>query len=66
MKVEIMLPLEKETKGALLYRDQALAERNPLYIADGIYVRKAGVRAAQEPGQTSWPKAIKLTIEEVK
>lgn len=64
MKVEIILPLERETKGALLYRDQTIADRDPLYLADGLYIRKAGMAFAYgKPGQT--PGRIKVTIEEI-
>lgn len=68
MKIEVTLPLERETKGALLYRDQKLADRNPLYLIDGVYVRKAGMTAAYTMTDGSpfkqYPKAIKITIEE--
>lgn len=65
MKVEITLPLEKETKGALLYRDKEIAARDPLYVLDGVYVRKAGVAMQRSAGRIGWPQAIKITIEEV-
>lgn len=59
MKVTIVLPLKKETKGALLYQDENLSQKNPLFVADGIYLRKAGVQAAHG----SYPKEITLTVE---
>ena len=62
MNKTITLPLERETKGALLYRDQNLGDKDPMYLADGLYIRKAGMSAAIGGG-TAWPKAIKLTIE---
>lgn len=61
MKHTVKLPLERETKGALLYRDNGISERDPLYLADGLYIRKAGM--AQALGGNAWPHTITLTIE---
>ena len=55
MKISVVLPLVKETKGALLY---ALPDRTATVISN-VYVRKDKT----EKTNGGWPTQITLTVE---
>jgi hypothetical protein len=55
VKIEVTLPLVKETTGALKY---AVADISSVPVGS-IYVRKTGVQKVG--GQ--WPSAVKITVE---
>ena len=59
MKKRIVMTLNKETKGAVRYEEPT--SDNPLYLVGTLYLRKAGLAAA-DAVQDGYPPKIVVEI----